>query len=232
MKHFIYIITTLVIVLFAQTAVFSSSKNTTLDQHESIVSTDSLLQMYQEMELSQVINFEVFSNAMEGHGKLPIPNKDIITLIDFSKPSSEKRMCVVHIKEKKVLYTSYVSHGKKSGDKYAKWFSNKVGSHKSSLGFYVTENTYNGRNGYSLVLNGLEKGFNSNAKQRAIVVHGADYCDPKELESSDRLGRSFGCPAIPQSLTRPIIDTIKEGTLLFVYANDQQYLKRSPILAR
>ena len=95
----------------------------------------------------------------------------------------------------------------------------------------MTENTYQGKNGYSLVLNGLEKGINDRAKERAIVVHGANYCSPSVAASAGRLGRSFGCPALPQSLAKPIINTIKNGTLLYIYANDKDYLSHSTILS-
>ena len=132
---------------------------------------------------------------------------------------------------KENTYTSLVSHGKNSGGNYATSFSNENGSHKSSLGFYLTENTYQGRNGYSLILNGLEKGINDLAKQRAIVIHGASYSDPSVAASSGRLGRSFGCPALPVSVSKPIINTIKNGTLLFIYANDKNYLTQSSILS-
>jgi hypothetical protein len=131
------------------------------------------------------------------------------------------------MQHKKLLYATHVAHGKKSGENYATSFSNKPGSHKSSPGFYITENTYQGRNGYSLILNGLERGINDMAKQRSIVIHGADYCDASYIDEDGRLGRSFGCPALPQDITEPIIDTIKDGTLLYIYANDKDYLSKS-----
>ena len=129
-----------------------------------------------------------------------------------------------------IIYGKSYCGGKNSGGNYATSFSNVSGSYKSSLGFYVTENTYQGKNGYSLILNGLEKGINDKAKERAIVVHGAAYANPSVAASGGRLGRSFGCPALPQSLTKPIINTIKNGTLLFIYANDKGYLASSTIL--
>ncbi len=124
-----------------------------------------------------------------------------------------------------------VAHGKNSGNNYATSFSNDYGSFKSSLGFFITENTYNGKNGYSLVLNGLEKGINDRAKERAVVVHGADYSNPSVIRSSGRLGRSLGCPAVPQACTRKIINTIKNGTILFIYAEDEGYAAKSSVLS-
>lgn len=136
------------------------------------------------------------------------------------------------MRHKKLLFSSLVSHGKNSGGNYATSFSNENGSLKSSLGFFLTENTYQGKNGYSLVLNGLEKGINDRAKERAIVIHGAAYSNPSVIASSGRLGRSFGCPALPQAVSKPIINTIKGGSLLFIYANNQNYLAYSPILSK
>lgn len=198
---------------------------------ESVSAASMGRQLYEEMGLGQWVCFDAFIQGLNGSGKIDRKNKDILTLIDFSKPSAVERMVVLDLRQKKILYTTLVSHGKNSGGNYATSFSNENGSHKSSLGFYLTENTYQGRNGYSLVLEGLEKGINDLAKQRAIVIHGAAYSDPSVAASSGRLGRSFGCPALPRSLCKPIINTIKNGTLLFIYANDENYLSQSPIIS-
>lgn len=189
-------------------------------------------QLYAELSLDGVIEFNLFEKAYNGYKKLNAKNKDILTIIDFNQPSSKKRLFVLDLLNKKLLFQSYVSHGRNSGSLYAKTFSNKNGSHQSSLGFYETEGAYNGSNGYSLILNGLEKGINDQAKARAIVMHGADYCSKQVIESSGRLGRSFGCPSIPRELTMPIINTIKNGSLLFIYADNETYLAKSKILPR
>lgn len=186
-------------------------------------------QLFEEMQLGGVVNFLAFRQAVAGYNKIEEKSKSILTLIDFTKPSTEKRLFVFDMKEKKVLYSSVVSHGKNSGNNYATSFSNEVGSYKSSLGFYLTGNTYQGKNGYSLLLNGLEKGINDRARERAIVVHGAAYANPSICKSG-RLGRSFGCPALPQALTKPIINTIKDGSVLFIYANNKEYMAKSTIL--
>lgn len=188
-------------------------------------------QLYADMQLDRVVNYTAFEQALTGAQMVERRNQEIITLIDFTKPSTEERLYVLDVRHKKLLFSSLVSHGKNSGGNYATSFSNEVNSYKSSLGFFVTEHTYQGKNGYSLVLDGLEKGINDRAKERAIVVHGADYCSPSVAASTGRLGRSFGCPALPQSLARPIIDTIKDGTLLYIYANDKVYLSQSTILS-
>ena len=186
--------------------------------------TDEIDQLFDDMQLDGIVSYTAFRQAVTGYQKIEQKSKSIMTLIDFSKPSTEKRLYVLDMKNKKLLYTSVVSHGKNSGGNYATSFSNKNGSYKSSLGFYLTENTYQGRNGYSLVLNGLEKGINDQAKQRAIVMHGAAYANPNITASAGRLGRSLGCPALPQALAKPIIDTIKKGSVLFIYANNKDYL--------
>ena len=194
--------------------------------------TSSCRQLYMEMELAGIVNYAAFEQAIAGYNKIEQKSKEILTLVDFSKPSTEERFYVFDMRHKKLLFTSLVSHGKNSGGNYATSFSNENGSLKSSLGFFVTENTYQGKNGYSLVLNGLEKGINDRAKERAIVIHGAAYSNPSVIASSGRLGRSFGCPALPQSVSKPIINTIKGGSLLFIYANNQNYLAYSPILSK
>lgn len=192
----------------------------------------SCRQLYQEMQLEGVVNYEAFEQAMTGYNQIEEKRKEILTLVDFSKPSTEERFYVFDMRHKKMVFSSLVSHGKNSGGNYATSFSNEVGSLKSSLGFFLTENTYQGKNGYSLVLNGLEKGINDRAKERAIVIHGAAYSNPSVAASSGRLGRSFGCPALPQNVSKPIINTIKGGSLLFIYANHQSYLAYSPILGK
>lgn len=187
--------------------------------------------LYREMKLDNLIGFEAFEQALTGYYKLSAGNKNILTLIDFTKPSTDKRFFVLDLKQKKVLFSSYVSHGRNSGENFATSFSNQDGSYKSSLGFFVTENTYQGKNGYSLVLDGLEEKINDRAKQRAIVIHGASYSDPALIASSGRLGRSLGCPALPLSVSKQVINTIKGGSLLYIYADDRNYLRRSKILS-
>ena len=170
-------------------------------------------QLFEEMELGGIVNFIAFRQAVAGYNRIKEKSKPILTLIDFSKPSTEKRFFVFDMEKKQLLYS----------------FSNQNGSYKSSLGFYLTENTYQGGNGYSLILNGLEKGINDKAKERSIVVHGASYANPT-VAASGRLGRSLGCPALPTKLAKPIINTIKDGSVMFIYANNSSYLAQSDIL--
>ena len=186
--------------------------------------------LYHEMALEGTIDYTVFERAIAGYNRMGSFDKNILTVIDFTKPSTEKRLFVIALKLKKVLFISYVAHGRNSGEKYATSFSNQEGSFKSSLGFYQTENTYYGKNGYSLVLNGLERGINDKAKERAIVVHGAAYADPSTIRSCGRLGRSLGCPALPLAVSKKIIDTIKGGTLLYIHGDDKTYASRSTFI--
>ncbi|GAB6012026.1 murein L,D-transpeptidase catalytic domain family protein [Viscerimonas tarda] len=206
---------------------YSSNKETA----PLVPAVSTCYNLYTEMHLQHVINYAAFEQAILGYNKIDAKNKDILSLIDFSKPSTKERLYILDMKQKRLLYSSLVSHGKNSGENYATSFSNQNGSYKSSLGFYVTENTYQGKNGYSLILDGLERGVNDKAKERAIVIHGASYSNPSVIASSGRLGRSLGCPAIPQAMCQKVIDTIKGGTILFIYANDKTYAKKSPVLS-
>ncbi len=175
-----------------------------------------------------------FALAMKGFAKLRakgiVGADSILTIIDFSKSSKKKRLYVIDLKNEDLVFNTVVAHGRNSGGEYAKSFSNKPSSNKSSLGFYVTEKTYEGGNGYSLKLNGAETGINDKALARAIVMHGADYANEEVINSKGYLGRSFGCPAVPQKYTKKIINTIKEGNCLFVYYPDQNYVKKSKLL--
>ncbi len=168
-----------------------------------------------------------FSKLM-GKGKL---NRDsILTIVDFSQSSREKRMYVIDLKNSQLLFNTRVAHGRNSGMEYAHNFSNIAASHKSSLGFYVTQGTYNGSNGYSLRLLGMEKSINDKAFNRNIVIHGADYVNKEFLQESGMLGRSYGCPAIPTENHKDIIDAIKQGSCLFIYSSNERYLRTSPVL--
>ncbi|MGA9213542.1 murein L,D-transpeptidase catalytic domain family protein [Kaistella sp.] len=175
---------------------------------------------------------EVFSKAFLGFTNLKKEGKldkdaHLLTICDFSLSSTEKRLWVIDLNESKVLYNTLVAHGKNTGEKFAQKFSNTESSLQSSLGFFITESTYNGSNGYSLKLEGMDSGFNDAALRRAIVMHGADYVSEGFIKSQKRLGRSWGCPAIPRALAEPIINTIKGKNCLFIYYPDNQYLTNS-----
>lgn len=192
--------------------------------------------LYKQLSLKGKLSESIFSKAMTGYEKLKnkktFKNSSLITIIDFTQPSTKKRLFLISLRDKKVIYNTYVAHGKNTGSNYAKKFSNTEGSLQSSLGFYNTLYTYSGKHGYSLKLKGLEKGINHNAEPRAIVMHGADYVSKSFIDTYGRLGRSWGCPALPQNLKTEIINKIKNGTCLFIYANDSNYLKNSKLISK
>ncbi|GAA5080028.1 murein L,D-transpeptidase catalytic domain family protein [Lysobacter panacisoli] len=153
-----------------------------------------------------------------------------LAVIDYSRPSLMPRLWVFDLAAGKLLYEEVVAHGQGSGDNMATRFSNDDGSHQSSLGLFVTADTYTGRNGYSLRMKGLEPGVNDAAMARAIVMHGAPYVDPVRAKSMGRLGRSWGCPAVRSAVARPMIDLLKGGQFVFSYYPDQAWLARSALL--
>lgn len=223
-----------VLFLFVPCVLFMDGKSSVRTTNEpdttAMNKMEAYADLYRSMRLEGVIKWKAFRQAVIGYYKIENRRKDILTLIDFSRPSTEKRLFVIDMKQRKLLFSSVVSHGKNSGDNYATSFSNEYGSYKSSLGFYLTESTYQGKNGYSLILNGLEKGINDRARERSIVMHGAVYADPSVVNKGGRLGRSFGCPAVPQKLSRPIIDAIKGGSVMYIYAETPDYLAHSSVL--
>ncbi|PZO30690.1 MAG: hypothetical protein DCF13_02300 [Flavobacteriaceae bacterium] len=165
-------------------------------------------------------SFESFSIALEGFYKLKekgLVTKDILTLIDFSKSSNTKRLWVIDLTTNEVLFNTLVAHGKNTGEEFANYFSNKAESFQSSLGFYATAEVYIGKHGLSLRLDGLQKGLNDKARERAVVVHGADYVSESFIKNHKRLGRSQGCPALPVEMNKKIINVIKERSCLFIY---------------
>jgi hypothetical protein len=196
-------------------------------EHEKNI--DNTLSLYEKCNLDGKLTYCIFENAIESLDELEFDNENLITIIDFSKPSTEKRLYVIDLKNQKLLYHTLVAHGKNSGMAEARKFSNTNRSLQSSLGIYSTAEIYFGKHGYSLRLDGLEKGFNDNARKRAIVIHGAKYVSTDFIKDHGRLGRSWGCPAIPTELTNEIIDLIKGGSCLYIYADDENYLDNSII---
>lgn len=154
-----------------------------------------------------------------------------LSVIDFSLPSTEPQLWVFDLERERLLYRELVAHGRNTGDNLATRFSNRSGSHMSSLGVFRTGESYVGANGYSLRLDGLEPGFNDLARERAIVIHGAPYVDDQIARAQGRLGRSLGCPAVRPAVARELIDRIRGGSLVFAYYPDPDWLKRSQLLA-
>lgn len=175
-----------------------------------------------------------FQYAIKGYeyllSKGKIANDHIISIVDFTRPSSEKRLFVIDLNNYKILFNTYVAHGQGSGAEMATKFSNVPESFQSSLGFYKTSSTYIGKNGFSMKLEGLENGINDMAYERAIVMHGAPYVSEDLARSQGHIGRSWGCPAVPEKLSKPIIEKIKNGSCLFIFSENNNYLHKSKII--
>jgi hypothetical protein len=190
--------------------------------------------LYQSMGLEEKgLSEKAFACAYKGFRYLQQRqqiSEPYLTICDFSQSSNNKRLYIVDMENNTLVLNTYVAHGRNSGAEFATRFSNKNSSLQSSLGFYITQNTYFGEHGLSLKIAGVEPGYNSNAMQRAVVVHGADYIGESWLHHSDYMGRSFGCPAVPARESARIINTIKDGTCLFIYHPSASYLKGSRIL--
>ncbi len=192
-------------------------------------------ELYESLNLDSLeLSKPAFDAALKGYNHLvnkgKVTRDDVLSIVDFSLPSSKKRLFVIDLETGKLLFNTYVSHGRNSGLGTATKFSNVLNSFQSSLGFYLTGNTYKGEHGYSLKLLGLEKGINDNAYNRGIVIHAANYVDEKLAAKRGYIGRSLGCPAIPVKLHKPIIQEIKDGTCLFVYAPNANYATHSSLL--
>jgi hypothetical protein len=185
--------------------------------------------IYCDSGLEGKLDYEIYRRAFEGISSLSAPRKDILTIIDYSKPSSERRFYVIDLVNRKLLFQTLVAHGKNSGAKECNYFSNRPQSLKSSPGFYLTAESYSGRQGYSLRLDGKEPGINDMARARAIVIHGADYVCQQYVEEYGYIGRSFGCPALPLNVNRKVIDLIKGGSCLYIHTNDKNYASKSVI---
>lgn len=171
-------------------------------------------------------------NAYLHARKRGMDNRQLLTIIDYSKPSTERRLWVVDLRNAKVLFNTWVTHGRNSGKVNATSFSNEPGSLKSSIGvFLTTREAYVGGNGYSLRMQGLEPGINDNAYRRDIVFHGAWYAAGNVVKRYGLLGRSWGCPAVSEETARPLIDTIKDNTLVVAYYPDRHWLRNSTFLA-
>lgn len=219
----------LVVMLFFGLGVQSQvTEPPVLNQNDSI--DNAIYCIWDEATFKDVISYDVFNLAMKGYYSYDNFKSGTISIVDYSKPSTEKRFYVIDIEKKKLLFHTLIAHGKNTGGNMAANFANVPESLKSSLGFFKTAETYHGKHGFSLRLDGLENGINSNARNRAIVIHGAHYVSNDFIKTQGRLGRSWGCPALPITATTDIIKTISDGTCLFIYGNNGDYIKKSNFL--
>ena len=218
-------------IFFLFFSLYSNEKNLTYSQNSNKPAVAVVVKptfesnvemMYKSMNTNQFAlpNLESFKEALKGYYMLKekgLIQKDILTLVDFSLSSNAKRLWVIDLATNTILYNSLVAHGRNTGEEFASSFSNANSSFKSSLGFYATGETYNGKHGMSLKLDGLEKGINDNARVRGVVMHSANYVSNSFIKCNKRLGRSQGCPAIPEETLKEIVNTIKDKSCLFIY---------------
>jgi hypothetical protein len=206
-----------------------------LSNGESAAANKLVDSLYKKIHLDSFgLERNVFFYAYKGYEYLLSRNmlqkKNLLTICDYSQPSSSKRLYVIDLAKGELLYNTYVSHGRNSGDDVASSFSNLNKSHKSSLGFMITAETYRGKAGYSMRFDGVEPGINDNVRMRDIVMHGSRYVSGKRADMGQMMGRSFGCPAVPYKEHKAIIDEIKNGSCFFAYHTDQWYNHSSAIL--
>jgi len=224
--------------IFSRTYAFASPEHSgrrSARENALISLDDSLHLLYDSIGLAGYdLSFEAFRYGMIGYRILRSENKlngkNLLTIIDFTQSSRKKRFYTIDLDKKAVRFHTYVSHGKNTGEDMAQSFSNIVHSNQSSLGFYVTAETYVGSKGFSLKLDGLETGINDNMRERAVVIHAAEYVSERWIRNAGRLGRSQGCPALPPGICKEIIQTIKNNTAIFAYYKDDQYLSTSSYL--
>jgi len=230
-------IKTLLFILLSFFPVFLPDTQAVVENPDSIPPQPALEYMFQQpADSTEFPPLYLLQTALAGYELLveekSINRPEVITIIDFSLQSDRERLWVIDLHQGKVLYHCLVSHGRNSGEIMAENFSNTPGSNASSPGFYVTGETYIGRHGLSLTLDGLETGINDKARARAIVIHGADYVSDDFIRAHGRLGRSQGCPAVPVELSDDIIKTIKGGSCLFIYVPKPSYTSNSQIIRK
>ena len=221
-------------VAFSTPKSFAYLRETKTNEKNFLVES-SVSKIYDSLQLDRSgLSQAAFDYAVKGYeylkAKGKIVNANVLSIVDFTKPSSKKRLFILDLKNYKVLFNTYVSHGQGSGAAMATQFSNLAESHQSSLGFYTTSDTYIGKHGLSLHLQGMETGINDKALERAIVMHGAPYVCESFVKARGYLGRSHGCPAISEQLAKPIIEKIKNGSCLFIYSENNKYLNSSRII--
>lgn len=195
-----------------------------------------IISVYNSLNANKFVlpQLESFSKALTGFYQLKakgLIDKDVLTLVDFTLSSNTKRLWVIDLTTNTIVFHSLVAHGRNTGEEFAKNFSNQPESYKSSLGFYATGEVYNGKHGMSLKLDGLEKGINDKARERAVVIHGADYVSESFIKGNKRLGRSQGCPALPVEMNQKIIGAIKNKSCLFIYHPTSNYQVTSKLIS-
>lgn len=235
MKKYCLGIAAVVLVSVSIASVSWKTKDKPQNQQDALanIATDSIynqhiIRLYENTHLDSAgLSLEVFEKAITGFYNMKysglLHKKSILTIADFDQESRKKRLYIVDVEQEKLLLNTWVAHGQNSGGDKPSYFSNTQNSNQSSLGFYVTGEIYYGKHGRSLKLDGMDRGFNTNARERAIVVHGADYVCQETINQLGRLGRSQGCPAVATKLANQVIDIISDHTVLFINQSAQQY---------
>lgn len=211
-----------VVLLMSFTGIPSKTNPFKISSKTEINSVSKNVSVYSQLDTNSFAlpSFDCFNLALDGFYLLKekgLVQKNILTLVDFSLSSNSKRLWVIDLDRKRILFQTLVAHGRNTGEEFANQFSNQAESFKSSIGFYATGEIYDGKHGLSLKLDGLEKGLNDKARERAVVIHGADYVSESFIKQNKRLGRSQGCPAIPVEMNAKIINVIKDKSCLFIY---------------
>jgi hypothetical protein len=232
-KRFYLKIALLLLPVFNSTFLFKSAK---ADNGTGIFAPDNSIENQAKATFDSLklhgLELETFMKAFKGYYALEKEGKvknHVLSIVDFSQSSKKERLYVIDMAKKELIYNSLVAHGKKSGEEFANSFANILDSGKSSLGFYVTGETYYGKHGYSLRLDGMES-CNNEARSRAIVMHSADYVSYDFIKKNGRLGRSQGCPALPVEISEKVINVIKDGSCLFMYHPSEDYLSNSCLI--
>jgi len=211
----------------------NAAANAKAAELKMVINEAAFMYNYMDLENSD-LNEQAFEYAWRGYHNLLkkglVRKKNVLTICDFSQPSYSKRLYVIDVRHKKLLYQTYVAHGQNSGGDYATSFSNDPESFKSSLGFYLTNKTYRGRNGLSLRINGIDTGYNDMASKRNIVLHGSNYVNPQYMSDFGTIGTSLGCPAMPTGVSKHIIRAVKNGSCLFIYHPTPKYLEESVVI--
>lgn len=217
---------------------YGAAKSFYGSQFANVITTDSsynsyTLEIFRDAGLDSAgLDPIVFQKAITGFYNLQFDgfssNSNVLTVIDFDKESCTKRLFLIDIVNRKLLLNTWVAHGRNSGDDKPEHFSNVLNSNESSIGFYLTGEAYFGKNGRSMRLDGLDEGFNDNARNRAIVLHGADYVNQETIDNLGRLGRSWGCPAVPSELSNTIIDITTNKSVMYINHSQDDY--NSPYL--
>lgn len=226
-KHILLAVTSLAAALFLQ-GVCSAARLETASEAATIAASARALWRAAPAANPRVL--EMATSALACRNRRADEADRILAVIDYSRPSSEPRLWVFDVATQNLLFEEHVAHGRNSGGDLAEHFSNRPGSLESSIGVFENAGSYSGHNGYSLRLRGLEPGFNDQAMERAIVIHGADYVNDGIIRAKGRLGRSFGCPAVRPAIARSLIDTMNKGSFLFAYYPDPDWLSRSQYL--